>query len=537
MTSEESMLIDHSLIEASIEKHKKVAEEPQEFGIVIYTDGSGQLGRPNIGGYSFHGFVYTNTPSKQGVGVKGNTTTNHGYVINNILTHTNKTKNDIRDPSQPMAKCEHAIKLPIVYIDGHGSLLDATNNVAEAMGFLKAIEVIERISTQLPLSGIHFRVDSKYVISAVLGRFIYRENGYRKKDGNFLANKEMWIDIHDRLDAILEKVQCPWTIEWVEGHSDYYGNIQADKLAKMALVAGMNDYFFDDLSITPAATRWSNKDQEEPHYFLVDHKWYVAANKPLDHTSDGMSVIYTGTHTEDERVGQLESENIQSVSFIKNVPKIMHHVKDIVSELDQLETGMEVSGIYSGHLNHILNPAVGGTVLTANGKFARVNGWIKALTTFDNKELMTRLTGRLELDAINRFHDLAVLLENVRTGQLNDFTSVTDITDKVYAIEQGKKKETVKLILDNEPSLSVDVNVRTHDSNFMYNDVISKVTLTYGITTPRRRVFSGVKDNKPKVLVVTVFEPYVAYRYYTVIILENGECGIWTNVASNYRLL
>lgn len=537
MSTVEEGLIAESIIQSVQEKHTKVSEDPLEYGLVVYTDGSGQLGRPNIGGYGFHGFVYCNTASKQGAGVKGNIVTNYGYLANGKAGQKIKLEYEARNPEAEKTEAIAEQRIPVVYIDGNGSLLDATNNVAEATGFLKALQTIVRVHQQVKLSQVHFRIDSKYVIESVRFRSRLRQNGFRKQDGQLIANRDLWENIFDELDNALSIVDCPWTVEWVKGHSDYFGNIQADKLAKMGLVGGLNDYFFDDLTISPAQGHWSSKASEDAHYFLVDHKWYVAATRPLDQTSDGLNVIYTGTHEDDERVGQLVSDNIQSVAFLKDVPASMLTIKQMVSDMDELELGLEVAGIYSGHLNHILNPNIGGTVSTAGGKFVKINRWAKQLTSYDGRELMTRLAGRLELDAITRFGDLASLLDQVRSDKLDPFTAVTDITDLIYEVDTSKKKETTKLKIGNDPSLKCDVKVRVHDSNFMYSDVISQVTLTYGITTPRRRVFSGIKDDKPKVLVVTVFEPYVAYRYYTVILLENGECGIWTNVAANLRLL
>ena len=73
------------------------------------------------------------------------------------------------------------------------------------------------------------------------------------------------------------------------------------------------------------------------------------------------------------------------------------------------------------------------------------------------------------------------------------------------------------------------------DANHVYQTLEADVTLTYGTTAPRYRVFGGIKDHNPKVFVLTTYEPVTGFRYYTVTKLSTGEWGIWSNPNGNLQ--
>lgn len=535
MTEQSPHLIDESLLDDLKEKHRKATEEPLALGIVIYTDGSGQLGPVDIGGYGFHGFVHANTPTKTGPGCSGYNVTNMGYLVKSLPDGAKvEVMLDPRLPDNDPYRAASNIRMPVVYVNGRGSLLNATNNVAEAEGFRKAVATIVNMSKQITFSSVHFRIDSKYVINAIKFRQKYRENNWCRADGQPLANKDMWVEITDELDEALKIVECPWTVEWVKGHSDYLGNIQADKLAKSGLNAGLNDYFFDEVIVKPAQGYWNNSSSEvESHYFLVDQKLYTFINQPFPKSESGKTILFVGTHGEDDRVGQLISDHTQGVVHISNPPVTLEAARTIATTIDPIRNSLETNGVWCGNLNNLMSAELCEQILTHGGKLLKLNGYGKTITS-NGKEILYRLTGRLENEAMVRYHNLDNLLRTVQSNDLQPHMCLTDVTDVFLKEVEGKKKTEVKVIAPPDASLKIPVKVniqRPGDS--MYSEITTEVTLTYGITLPRRRVFGGVKDQKPKVLILTVFEPFVGYRVYSIIQLENGDIALWTNVASN----
>jgi ribonuclease HI len=535
MTEQFSPLIEESILDDLKTKHQKATEEPLSLGVVFYTDGGGQIGQVYIGGYGYHGFVHANTPTKTGPGCNGYNVTDKGYMVKSLPEGAKvEVTVDPRLTNVEPYKTASSPRMPVVYLNGRGSLLDATNNVAEAEAFNKAVEAIVKLNSQVKLNSVHLRIDSRYVIGAVKNRFKYRESDWRRADGQPLANREMWIEILDNLDKALEVVDCPWSIEWVKGHSEYLGNHVADRLATSGLNAGMNDYFFDELVVRPAQGYWSNAGVDVGmHYFMADQKWYTYINDEAPKTSDGKFIFFMGTHEEDERVGQLISDQTQSVAFISNPPKTLEAVRNIGATIDPITTTLQTNGIWCGHLNNLMSADVAELVNNHGGKLLSLNGYGKTITSH-GKELLYRLTGRLENAAMVRYHYLSDLLETVQAGSLDDRMVLNDVTDYFLKTTEGKKKSETKLIASADASIKLPLKVNVKNPvDSMYSEITIDVTLTYGITLPRRRIIGGVKDQKPKVWVLTVFEPFVGFRVYTIVQLENGDIGLWTNVASN----
>lgn len=535
MTEQSSLLIDESLLTDLQEKHKKATEEPLSLGVVIYTDGSGQLGQIDIAGYGFHGYLHANTPTKTGPGCSGYNVTNMGYMVKSLPDGAKvDVMVDPRMPDNEPYKTPSNIRMPFIYINGRGSMINATNNVGEAEAFRRAVIAIVALAKQVTLSTVHFRIDSKYVINTIKFRERYRANGWTRGDGQPLANRELLETLVNELDDAMKVIECPWTIEWVKGHSDYLGNIQADKLAKSGLNAGLNDYFFDEVVVKPAQGYWStNNSDVDTHYFLADQKLYTQVNQPFPKDEEGRTILFVGTHKEDDRVGQLVSDQTQGVVHISNPPVTLEAARNIATAIDPVRNSLETDGIWCGNLNNLMSADLCEQILTHGGKLLKLNGYGKTITS-NGKEIFYRLTGRLENAAMVRYHSLENLLLMVQKNEIPPHMCLTDVTEVFLQTVEGKKKTEVKLIAPPDASLKIPLKVNVQKpGDSMYSEITTEVTLTYGITLPRRRIIGGVKDQKPKVSILTVFEPFVGFRVYSIIQLENGDIALWTNVASN----
>lgn len=543
----DDLLVSTALVEAQEKKHKKAeVNEPLEYGLVIYTDGGAERVLDNgqqifVSGSGIHGFLYANTPTKVGCGVNGYTTSDYGYIVNGQLDRGVKGQDMYADGAEQNIAIRQIS--PIIYFDGISSLHNATNNVAEATAFLKSLDIVERIHKQVGLKRVHYRADSKYVIQNVCDRNYYISNGYRLRSGREQANKELWIEIYARLEE-LSVLGITWTIEWTEGHSDYFGNIQADRLATAGLTAAKNGHYFDTLKVLPAQGRWNNGSgidfKTNPAlYFLADMKWYHNPTHEQRVRQDGLHSIYVGTHPskEPESTGQPKPDTTLAIALVKDKPKQLDILNGFARTLDRIENGFETHGTFYGNVSNFLKPSFEEELLTFGDRFMTVNYHTKQLITFDGKEVLRRLSpAYIETKQMDKFDQFYQILERFIDGKLLKHEIVTDITDKIYLIEKDKKGNDVwKNILDNAASFNVPVKYIRHNTDYVYEEDILDVTLTYGITTPRRRVLGGVKDHNPKILILTSFEAYIGFRYYTIIQLPSGEYGIWTNWESNLR--
>lgn len=546
MTNTAELLIPVDLIEAQQKKHEKAKLDiPLEYGVVIYTDGGATQintinGKTFTAGYGIHGFVYANTPTKVGAGVNGYTVSNYGYILNGRIDsgvdYCSLYQLDDRGKKTPQQV------QPVAYIEGLGGLFDSTNNVAEATAFLKSLDLIERVHQQLAITSVHFRLDSKYIIDQVLNRFNIINNQWRTSQNREIANKELWVEIFARLEE-LSILPITWTIEWVKGHSDFFGNIQADKLATAGQTAAKNGHSFDSVTVGPAQGYWSTRgaidfDDNPALYMLVDTKWYYDPQMIHEKRSDDLIPIFMGNHEDASRVGQPDSDMTIGLALMKRVPKTFEVLTDIALSLDRVNHGFETNGMFFGLMNNILKPEFATSVEKYGNRFLVTKSQNKQIFTSDNKEILTRLDPAfIAYKQLDKFKGLHTILDRVVDNRLLETDCLCDITSDVYDVNIDKKgKEVWKCKLTNDPFFKVDIKGRRFNTDNVYEECSFDATLTYGITAPRRRVFSGIKDHRPKVFVLTTFEAYAGFRYFLIIQLPTGEYGIWTNWESNLRI-
>lgn len=541
------LLVSEELIEAQVKKHEKAGvTEELEYGLVIYTDGGADRVISNgapvyVAGYGIHGFVYANTPTKVGAGVNGYTVCDYGYALNSRVTQNIKKSNLYRVTEFELPQGLQQVQ-PVAYIDGVGSLFEATNNVGEATSFLRSLDIVERAYHQLGIKRVHFCADSKYVIGNTLQRYFFIENGWKLKSGKPVANQELWAEIAARMEE-LAALPIEWTIEWVEGHSDNFGNIQADKLASAGLVAAMNGHYFDHLKVSPAQGHWSTSNaldfKVNPSlYFLVDSKWYHDSSFELESRADGLTPLFLGNHDEPERVGQPDGDTTIAIALVKEPPRQLPYLVNVARSLDYTANGFETHGMFFGNMNNLLKPEFEEQIINFQDRFLMINNHKKQVLTFDKKDIVTRLSPPYIVgEQLRKFRELHDTIDRVVDKKLFKHEALTDITHVVYDISVDKKgKEVWKCKLDNEPFFKADVKVRQHNADYVYEECIYDVTLTYGITAPRRRVLSGIKDHNPKIYVLTTFDAYIGFRYFLIVELPNGEYGIWTNPDANLRV-
>lgn len=529
--------IDVALVEAQIKKHdKSECPEPLAFGVNIYTDG----GCKNTNtGWGVHGFVYANTPVKTGCGVTGYTATNLGYILNDRLAEGNFVNDMFELGTRHPPACVQA--QPFVYFDGCGSLLDSTNNIGETVAFIRALDLVERLWNELKISHVHFKIDSKYVINNILTRFKIIENNWCNRSGP-IANQEYWQEAFAKLES-LSHLPIRWTIEWVEGHSDSFGNIQADRLATMGRISAENGVIFEQMNFFPAQGRWGASGADTKSnpalYFMMDSKWYYDPLMEFEERNDGLVPLFVGNHEEHEHAGQPDAKSCTGIVLMKNPPKHLMRLVEVADKCNRIDNGYEVRSAFHATVNNILRPEFEDQLMSQGDHFTMINTDTKTVLNYDDREILRSFNPPfLSILLMNNFMTLHDKIDRVVAGQLMDGDCLTDVTDLFYTeTVTSKNKPLLKVCAPNDASIKAKVGVNLPDANHVYHTSEVEITLSYGITAPRYRVFGGVKDYSPKVYVLTTYEPVAGFRYHTVMQISTGEWAIWTNPHGNLQII
>ncbi len=100
-----------------------------------------------------------------------------------------------------------------------------TNQRAELTAVLRALEIIPRNR------GVVIITDSRYAIDCVTSWYKnWRRNGWRTAAGKAVENKDLVETILAKIEE-RDELKVETSFEWIKGHSDSLGNIEADKLA------------------------------------------------------------------------------------------------------------------------------------------------------------------------------------------------------------------------------------------------------------------------------------------------------------------
>ena len=334
-----------------------------------------------------------------------------------------------------------------------------------------------------------------------------------------------------------------WTIEWVEGHSDNFGNIQADRLATKGRTAAANGYVYDEFKVQPAQGRWGatgvDMKSNPALYFMADSKWYYDPLMEHEDRDDGLVPLFLGNHDDHEHAGQPNARDCISIGLMRNPPRHLRRLVDVADRLNRVENGYEVRSSFCGVVNNILKPEFEDQILNDGDGFVLLDDETKVALTYDGKEIIRSFSPPLlSIQLMNSFMGLHDIIDRVVAGKLMPGDCLTDVTHLFFGLVEGaKNKNVLKVIAPNDASIKAKVGVSFPDANHVYQTLEADVTLTYGTTAPRYRVFGGVKDYNPKVYVLTTYEPVAGFRYHTVMQISTGEWAIWTNPHGNLQII
>jgi ribonuclease HI len=481
----------------------KVAVESLDF--VVYTDG-GCKPSYGHGGFGFHGYLYKPEVPKQGSGAKA-TPTADGYL-------EGKSGN-------------RAVTVEF-YVDYWKSIDGmTTNNVAELQAAIHAL----RYADENDVKSVLMIVDSKYVMDG-LNEWSknWINNGWKTSAGKDVENKDLWIELIKLRDT-LEAKPIEVKLQWTRGHSGDLGNTIVDLYAKRGVLTaqkGIRDEVFLE---TPAKGYWNVK--VDYNRMLGKSCWYFNTNIPEKNrfSPDGRYVYHLGQHGPDDKLyGKRTSDSSFSVVYLKEPDPVLETVRNYQ---DQVSDGHS-NNVIIGRVDQLRLPKHYHEILTYGDRYIACPGPHLDLTTVE-KVLLTKdcVPARLAYRGIDTLISLEVILEDYLTGK--EHIVVTDVTDEVYQIEEGKKgKVTYKLnpkIGTSERSLSMRVKF---DTKVKQGE--EDVKLLFDMDIPSRNTLSALASRNPRVKVITWRESDTAFRMASIVEAED-DVGIWSSVHSNLKIV
>lgn len=480
------------------------------FALALYTDGSA---RPNPGyaGWGVHGYYYKNEKPIKGAGHKTHLLTSLGY----------------RSKLDGSAK-ENEVT-PIRYYDISGSIPPlATNNTAELKAAIEALKIGLRERPEVEKVTIYS--DSKMVVEGTKNWIKkWKTNNWKKNDGNPVGSQELWKEI-DQLKNNLESLGVRVELEWVKGHGDNPGNMQADKLAVIGTLRSSRGEAKTQADTKPVEGYWSTEVNKNP---LLDFRG-LFFNTLKGYNTPGLYYL-SNKDKEDEIIGSSQADTAYGVVRLKEPNEVIEYIRNKQSfvagngERDLLVLG-KLSTLFNGVVyNDILE--YGDSVLETNG-----NKWDFIHVT--NKEPVTRILNppKIAMRAVENISYLAATLEDYENNSEN--LCVTDVTHFFYdtvSVKKGKE-ETITHKLKDE--YIVGFAKKDFDVNYKVNDTVksTKLILTFGVDIINRNALKRIEKEDPVIHIVTWTESDMMIRYATVIKTKD-DISIWSATHSNLKLI
>ena len=476
-------------------------EQTIEHGTVIYVDG-GCIQQMGFGGWGMHGYHYTTEETKKGIGHPKSIATKNGYAD--------------KKSEEPKVNVTN-------YVDGWGSIIKGcTNNVSEILGLMNALKYI--IDNNIQTATI--LLDSRYVLDGATKWLEgWKENGWYNRQGNQVANQELWVDLDKLLDQIKE-IGCSITWKWVKGHSGDTGNDRADRNATRGRNLGQAGVVKESLLVVDANGYWSPKVEINRLFDLK--KWYFNTN--LDHrpvSKDGRFIYHMGDHgKDDEMLGKATPDTSYSVLFSKEPDPVLDKVREHQDLLDKSTFNMFVIA----NLDNIMRPNLYRELLELQKESLLKRGL--RLISLDALPITYELkTPRLAFRAANEMSYLESLLEQYLEDPEKHGLYVNDITDQFYAIDKKNKVKFNKELTNGIKSITLPITYKL-GKDLGTCDLI----LTFGIDLPKRNTLSALTDKAPKVKVITWKDSNISFRFATIVETDS-DVGIWSGVYSNLRII
>lgn len=490
-------------------------------GAVVYTDGSCKNGNPGHIGWGAHGYIYKFNPSKSF------DVDNHSHTARGYYTTRSLAKNVVNKEASPLSQLVEVE--PLEYVDFMGSSLKiATNNSAELQA---TSHTIERLLQHCPdLKFINIITDSEYVVKG-LNQYCrtWERYNWKTQDGGPVKNSEWWIPLYEKVKQMRES-GIEFNVEWIRGHDDNMGNVQADILAGIAAVYSAYSVLKVQYDFHEQRGYW--KSEIERHPFLNFKRIYF--NSVVSHNIAG-NYFQADSGAADNLLGKRIPETGLAIVKLREPDPVIEAVKT-----RQFELANEINAIIMMKLDRVFSKEVY-PYLSEHGKFALMPGRGKNMNLdFHDREPVTievSPTG-LSMRAIEAFNLLEELLGRFMDYMGSGFDrpdnniqlKAHDITSVFYDREEKvvKKDVVVKSVLKPEfvvgfRDMSIDI-----EESYEGSACTLKIPLILGTDLLPRNNLKKLEELNPRVYLITWRESKNSVRYATVIECDSG-IGIWSN--------
>lgn len=506
-------------------------------GIVLYSDG-GSRPNPGFAGWGAHGYLYTTEPSNKGSGLIKQLITPFGYV-----------------PNAGDAKQKHKVVQPLEYFDFFGtSGTNTSNNAAEVDALRHSLAHIKTYDVK----SIQVFTDSEYLRRGAMEWLdSWKRRNWVRDDGTQISNAHNWQSLAKEIDSVKEK-NIDFSIQWVKGHADNFGNIIADKLATIGVMHSVNEQPKNECAVSPAQGYW--KSEVERHPFIHMRRGYF--NSVSEFNTPGHYYL-AEPGGDDFLIGKKVPESAYCVVRLLKPENVIETVK-----ARQFEVANMINAVMMLRLDKVYNPDVY-DYIEQHGKYTLLPASKSSLglNFVDNKPVTIEMNPPgLCLRAIDNFQHLDEMLD--RFLKPDDATpcfgyKVHPITDAFYnVVEKKVKKEvvakhelksdfgvgfkalkidvTVPVLVDEQsPSVRVGEKViRTDpkDNSGELDHRVLSIPLVLGLDLPGRNSLKHLEDLNPRINLITWHESVNSLRYACVVEVDSG-IGIWSNYFADKILL
>lgn len=514
VTLEEKAIKTHKLEGGVISDNRKA---------VFYSDGGYRMAThlrtapPPVGGYGLFGFLWVPGKPKKGHGCSGFTPTDCGLVNNYEL---GKEFGD--------AKVTPTEVTVVAYMESMGATFDcASNNVAEVEGIYAALS----IAKQLDIKDILIISDSRYALQGLWKHCAnWCEQGWLK-EGKPRPNAAMW----ERVYTLFKELQDKGVVikgEWVKGHQDNKGNIEADRLAGLSMNACTNGITDFVMTVTDPSDQWNPKVNIHP--MITESRFYYDA---MDDTNiyNGHSFFYMADpkKLDEDQYGKASSDMMMTCLAMRNPDPVLQTLWNTCSAFKHYNK----LSVFIGRLDLALRPANYQQILVRGLDWFRSNPHrIEIQLPCKTPILRQMPTLNHGNSGMAEMRSLRDMLVSFMDGKAYDFPHhvVNDVTDQIYKTVTTKKGDVLEPVMAvNDKTLNLDV---TWDSP-QYGRMKDKVSLAEAVAVPRFRHFKHFTTlTDLKCYVITVREGIAGYRYF-FIVSTSDAVGIWAGVYSNRKTL
>lgn len=517
---------------------------------VVYTDGS-HLSDPVGTGLGIHAYCYNNDHFNKIVGESA------GAVVPGVPEIITREMYDLPPKQEVLKTLPVLTEEDLAVFECVCPLEASTSQVAELTAFLVLF------ASDCPFSAktYHVYTDSSYLLNGLKSWLAgWKKKGWVKGCGTPVANKELWKTI-DKVHQRILGDGIKLFVRKIKGHSDRWGNENADRLAGRASALSLNMHLRNetmfsasweavtnhgvdvetgdeaDTSEKPTVKSKMSKSQLEARILpnIASQKlFYCLTNEPSPTVTigdDTWHYMLSGDHAKNKDDLALVGKYIPDTMFaVTLTDKPFTPVYEIANKHGELAWGdtplmsrYDLISVVSGlHINRKKFCSAYRTGLNLEELELRGN---RNVMMFDDKTYISELARPplLSYRAIGIRDELAGHLKNIVSGDSNYI--INDITDYLFD-EKGKPTKNYRNV---DRSLRFEIDQPCSDKKV-------PVILSRGIDMPQRTDINRIKEPEGRYQIVAWMQDTRLFRY-ALVYTSPTQHALWIGYYSASRLL